>query len=188
MAAARAYEAQIRYGNVGAAEQDRQQLLERKRLLDQQIGHLDVRSSLAGTVMSVRPANLTGSRLIAGTEIAEVADVSTLQARLYVADSEMRDVRVGQMVRLRPDSAFSSMNGIVAGIAPASSQMEGGLAPRPAYKGLAPPQYYVLTVSVPNAGDLRYGMTGNAKIEVRRTSLAGLAWKRARDFVARKLW
>ena len=189
MAAARANEAQMHYGNVGAAEQDRQQLLERKRLLEQQIGRLDVRSTLAGTVMSVRPANLTGSRLVAGTEIAEVADVSTMQARLYVPESDMRDVRVGQTVRLRSDSAFSSMNGTVAGIAPASSQMEGGLAPEPAYKGLAPPQYYVLTVAVPNEGDdLRYGMTGNAKIEVRRSSVAGLAWKRGRDFVARKLW
>ena len=83
------------------------------------------------------------------------------------------------------------MSGTVVGVAPpASSEMEGGLAPKPAYKGLAPPQYYVLTVAVPNARDnLRYGMTGNAKIEVRRSSVAGLAWKRCRDFfVARKLW
>ena len=139
--------------------------------------------------MSVRPANLTGSRLIAGTEIAEVADLTTMQARLFVPDSDMHDVRVGQRVRLRPDSLFSSLNGVVAGIAPASSEMEGGLAPKPAYKGLAPPQYYVLTVTVPNARDgLRYGMTGNAKIEVRRSSVVSLAWKRARDFVARKLW
>ena len=140
-------------------------------------------------VTSVRPANLLGSRLLPGDNVAEVADLSSIRARLFVSDSAMRDVRLGQSVNLRPDSLFSSLGGTVDEIAPASSEMESGLQAKEAYKGLAPPQYFVLTVVLPNAaGDLRYGMTGTAKVYVRRGSVVGLVWRLAGDFVRRKLW
>ena len=189
VAEARAIEAQLHYTSVGATEQERQQLRQKKRLLDQQIGQLELRSPISGTVTSVRPANLLGSRLLPGSEVAEVADVSSLRARLFVAESSMRDVRLGQSVSMHPDSSFSLLRGTVAEIAPASSEEESGLGPTPSFKGLAPPRYFAISVLVPNSGEgLRYGMTGSAKIVVGRRSLVGLAWKTGTDFVRRKLW
>ena len=189
VATTKATEAQLRYRNIGSTEQERQQLEQKNQLLDQQIKQLDVRSPLEGTVTSVRPSNLLGSRLLPGDNVAEVADLSSIRARLFVPDSAMRDVRLGQSVNLRPDSLWSSFGGTVNEIAPASSEMESGLQVKEAYKGLAPPQYFVLTVVLPNAaGELRYGMTGTAKVYVRRRSMVGLVSRLASDFVRRKLW
>jgi len=47
---------------------------------------------------------------------------------------------------------------------------------------------YIADVLLENDGSLRAGMTGTARIVVRRTSLAGIAAREIRDFVDRKLW
>jgi hypothetical protein len=56
------------------------------------------------------------------------------------------------------------------------------------YKGLNPPAYYVVDVAVANPGSLRPGMSGDAKVFLRRQSLAGRAWETLRDAVARRIW
>ncbi len=48
--------------------------------------------------------------------------------------------------------------------------------------------YYVADVVVPNDGSLYSGMTGTAKMVIRRESFAGLAWRAVSDFVDRKVW
>ena len=71
----------------------------------------------------------------------------------------------------------------------ASSEIEAGLEPKTAYKGLGTPRYYAVTVQEPNSKSrLMYGMTGTAKIYTVRRSLAGRAWQTASDFVRRKVW
>jgi len=130
-----------------------------------------------------------GSHLNAGVTAVEIADISSLRARLYVPESEMREVRLGQAVSLRPDSSFRSISGVVGEMALASSELEPGLAQKSEYKGLAAPRYYAVTVQEPNSqSTLMYGMTGTAKIYTVRRSFAGLAWRTASDFVRRKLW
>jgi hypothetical protein len=47
---------------------------------------------------------------------------------------------------------------------------------------------YIADVLVVNDGALRGGMTGTARILVRRTSLAAIAARELRDFVDRKVW
>lgn len=189
VAKSRVIETQMRYGNLGMAEQDRDQLGQKAALLREQVSRLELRSPLAGTVTTARPSDLLGSRVQPGTEIAEVADVSTIRARLFVPESEMRDVRIGQRVGLKADSSFGAFSGTVKEVAPASSELEAGLQHQLPYKGLAPPRYYVVTVTEPNAnGALRSGMTGTARIDGVHRSIAGMAWREIHDFLGRKVW
>jgi len=119
----------------------------------------------------------------------EIADLSSVRARLYVMESEIRDIRVGQTTKLRPDSAFRSIAGVVGQIASASSESEFGLEPQSKYKGLTPPRYYAVMVEESNTeGKLMEGMIGTAKIYTVRRSFATRAWRIADDFVRRKLW
>jgi putative peptide zinc metalloprotease protein len=189
LARSRSTEAQMRYSGGAGVEQELQQDRQKTQLLAQEVSQLQLRSPIAGSVVSPRPADLLGSHLNAGVTAVEIADLSSLRARLYVPESEMREVRLGDEVSLRSDSSFRSFSGSVGEIALASSDIEPGLEPKSEYKGLLAPHYYAVTVQEPNSeGKLRYGMTGAAKIYTMRRSIAGLVWRTINDFVRRKLW
>ncbi len=182
-------EAQMRYSGMGATEQELERDRQQSRLLGQEIGKLQLRSPINGTVVSPHPGSLLGSRLNAGAEAVEIANLSSLRARLYVRESEIRDVSLGQPVRLRPDSSFRSISGQVGAISSASSEIEPGIESQSQYKGLAPPRFYAVMVQEANIkGELMDGMTGTAKIYTARTSFAGRVWRTASDFARRKLW
>ena len=189
LARSRNTEAQMRYTGAAGMEQEFQRNRQKSQLLAQEVKQLQLRSPIAGSVVSPRTADLLGSHLNAGSTAVEIADLSSLRARMYVRESEMREVRPGQAVSLRVDSSFRSLSGAVGEIALASSEIEPGLEPKSEYKGLATPRYYAVTVQEPNAErKLMYGMTGTAKIYTVRRSIAGLAWRTGSDFVRRKLW
>ena len=189
LARSRNTEAQMHYTEAVGVEQEFQKTREKSQLLARKVKQLQLRSPIAGSVVSPRTADLLGSHLNAGATAVEIADLSSLSARLYVRESEMREVRPGQAVSLRVGSSFRSLSGVVGEIALASSEIEPGLEPKSEYKGLAAPRYYAVTVQQPNSeSKLMYGMTGTAKIYTVRRSIAGLAWRTVSDFVRRKLW
>lgn len=189
MAASRSIDAQMHYASMGSVEQELLKDQQQNLLLTAESKRLELRSPIAGNVVSARTEDLLGSHLRAGAAAIEVADLSSLRARLYVSESEIREVRVGDRVSLRPDAYFRSLPGVVGEIALASSELEPGLAPKTPYKGLVAPRYYTVTVSQANPEHkLMDGMTGTAKIFTIRRSIAGLAWRTASDFVRRKIW
>jgi len=186
--AARATEAQLRYENLGAAERLKQQAAERLRVLQEQMAALRIDSPIPGRVVTPRVRDLQGSYLPAGKEVAEIADLSLLRARLYVPQSQIRDLHPGQEVRVRITGLWRSRPARVASLAPTDSQIAAGLTPPEAYKGIRPPPYYVVTLLMSNDGSMADGMTGDAKILVRRRSLARLFWQQFREFLGRKFW
>jgi putative peptide zinc metalloprotease protein len=189
LARSRNTEAHMRYADSAGVEQEVQRDRQKTQLLDQEVNQLQLRSPIAGSVISSSLQDLLGSHLKAGAPAIEVADLSSLRARLYVPESEMREVRTGQPVRLRMDSSFRSISGVVSGIARSSSEIEGGLEEKSNYKGLVTPGYYAVTVEERNPENkLMYGMTGTAKIYTARRSILGMAWRTAVDFARRKLW
>ncbi|MGB9282409.1 MAG: hypothetical protein WCB59_00225, partial [Candidatus Sulfotelmatobacter sp.] len=90
---------------------------------------------------------------------------------------------------LKAEALFFPIRGRVVSVAPVSSDLAPGLMQEEKYKGNAPPTYYVATVLVSNAeGRLRSGMSGDAKIEVRRRSIVEGAWETLRQLIQRKVW
>jgi len=189
LASDQSYQALLRYGNFGAAEYNRQEMAERDRSLVRENSQLQILSPISGIVVTPRLENLVGSYLEAGTPVAEVADPSTLTARVYIPEFGMKEVRLGAQVRLQLQSRVMPLTGTLASVAPASTEIAPGLIPTDQLKGITPPRFYVGSVLLGNsAGELREGMTGNAKILVARRSFAGLAWIFARDLVERRVW
>ncbi len=189
MARSRSSDAQMHYASMADAEQELERNQQQNLLLTDKVKRLELRSPIAGTVVSARPEDLLGSHLGVGATAIEVADLSSLRARLYVPESEMREVRPGEKVTLRPDAYFRSLPGMVSEIGLASSELEPGLEPKTQYKGLVPPRYYTVVVTEANPDQkLMYGMTGTAKIYTVRRSIAGMVWRTTSDFVRRKVW
>ncbi len=187
-ASARATQASMSYTNFGPAEHERQQSTERHRSFTEEIKHLEVTSPIKGIVTTPRLHDLLGAYLKPGTNVAEVADLSTMTARIYVPEFSMRDVHPGAPVRLHAASQFTGWSGILASLAPASSSIENGLIEKAQLEGIRVPKFYIGNVELQNQGDLREGMSGDAKILVGRRSVAEFAWRFARDLVGRRMW
>ncbi|MGA3210065.1 MAG: HlyD family efflux transporter periplasmic adaptor subunit [Terriglobales bacterium] len=189
LASARALEAQIRHLDFGTAERQREELIAGDRALQEKMTHLTVVSPVAGTVITPRVQDLLGAYLPLGSEAVEIADTSTLQALVYVSAADVGKVRPGSPAAMRLDSRASSILGNVALLAPASSGLEKGLLDQQEYKGIESSRYYVAKIPVPNYDEsLSDGLTGTAKIFVRRRSIAGFIGQAVSDFLQRKLW
>ncbi len=187
-ASARATKASLTYENFGPADQERRQSTEKHRNLSEELMRLEVSSPIPGTVTTPRLHDLMGSYLKPGTEIAEVADLSTMTARIYVPEFAMRDVRIGAPVRLHAESQFKAWSGTLSSLAPASASIEPGLMEKAQLEGIRTPKFYLGNVELQNRGDLREGMSGNAKILVGRRSMAEFAWRFTRDLAGRRMW
>ena len=155
-ASARATQASINYQNFGAAERDRcQQSTVRQRSAIEDTRRLELTSPISGTITTPRLHDLVGTYLKSGTEVAEVADLSVMTARIYIPEFSMRDVRLGAPVRLHAESQFRPWSGTLAALAPASSFIEPGLIEKAQLEGIRTPKFYVGNVELQNEGDLR---------------------------------
>ena len=185
----RATQARLSNADYAPIEHERQELGMRVSLLRDQAAQLVIPSEISGIVTTPRIQDWVGSYVHAGTELAQVADISTMKARIYVAESDLRRVRVGSLATAHIDGVLPSFTGTVTAIAPAVSLPEEGVMDKQQYVGLHSPHYYFADIAIANPAEaLRIGMTGEAKILVRRRSLAGMAAETVRDFGSRKLW
>jgi multidrug resistance efflux pump len=187
-ASARATNASLHYADFGRAEREREEAADRNRALADQLAHLQLESPIGGIVVTPRLQDLLGNYVEAGTQVAEIADLRTMVARIYIPEFGIRDVRVGTRARLQMESRFVPISGALASIAPLSAEIDPGLTEKAQLSGIVPPPLYLGAVTLENDGTLREGMTGTAKLFVRRRSVAGIAGRFARDLVERRLW
>lgn len=182
-------QAQLSYADLGAARNEQAAESERYRSVSRQLAVLQIASPISGVLVTPRIRNLSGSFVAEGTELAEVDDTRTLRARIFVPDFEVRKVATGAPASLKLQSQFQPILGLVSSISAAPLELPPGLVHVEQYKGLVPPPHYVATVLIANVnGSIRVGVSGDAKIEVRRRSLAWFVWENLREFVQRKIW
>jgi len=181
--------AQLNYTDLGRTRGERESQSARYHSVSQQVAALLLSSPISGLVVTPRIRNLVGSFVQEGTELAEIDDVQTLQARIFIPEFQIQRVALGAAASLKLDSRFQPIRGQVSAIMPAPSAIAAGLVHEKQYEGTAAPKYYVATVLVSNsAGQIRPGMSGDAKISVVRHSIAGFTEKNIREFVQRKFW
>ena len=90
---------------VKAAEVDRTRAL--VKLKGDELEALQVRAGMSG-VLQVVPVEI-GAQVAAGANLARVADPSRLKAEVHIAESQAKDVQLGQL------AAIDTHNGVVAG-------------------------------------------------------------------------
>jgi putative peptide zinc metalloprotease protein len=183
-----AQQALLHYGHVGMALAKRQEMAEKDRSLKDEINRLRVSSPISGVVATPHLRDLAGAYLESGSSIAEVADLATMKARIYIPEFEMRDIRLGAPVRLQLRSRARLLSTTLTAVAPESTTMELGIVPKYQLTGITPPRFYIGSALLGNRGDLREGMTGTAKIFVTRLSLAQLILRFLADMVDRRIW
>jgi putative peptide zinc metalloprotease protein len=189
LASMRVNSATLQHRDIGPALQVRDQLERQTLEMRSKAGNLALKSPISGRVLTPRMDDLTGASLPEGAEVAEVADLSRMRARLYIPEAELYKVRIGASVRLEIGGFFKKWSGRVDSIAPLPSEVNPMIANPTKYKGLQFSSFYAVDVTIPNVnGELAPGMNGVAKIEYRHRSFLGLAVNRCVRFFARKLW
>jgi multidrug efflux pump subunit AcrA (membrane-fusion protein) len=189
MAGIHATSALLHYSDYGAAAQERDQAAEQLRTVDAQAATLDVSSPISGVVLTPRVSDRLGSYVNEGTELAEIADLSAMQARMFVSEYDLHRLKVGAAARLMVTGSTQKWDTRVGAIAQRSSEMDSELAQPEKLKGLSAPNYYVVDMPLLNSrGVLRPGMVGTARIYGPRRSLVGLSWLSLKRGLVRKLW
>ena len=178
----------LRSVDMGTVQARHREVTVRSRSLTEEAAQLRITSPIGGIVATPRLADLVGRYLSSGSQVAEVADLSTMKARIYIPEFAMRDIRTGARVRLQPESRIVPITSVLFSVTPASTVIEPGLVPKDQLKGITPPRFYVGSALLINQGDLREGMTGTAKILVTRRSIVGFTWRFGRDLVDRRIW
>jgi len=189
IAAERANSAVLHFQNVGALQHQKDLLQAQTAGLTAQAAKLDLTSPVAGTVITPRIEDQLGSYVTEGTELAEIADLSSMRARIYVSEYEMSKFRVGSSARIEVEGAMRKWSANVTGISMTSSEIDPVLADRAQYKGLNPPMFYVVDLRIQNHdGRLKPGMAGLARLYGRRVSTAQYLWMAVSNFFGRKVW
>ena len=188
-AEAKTREAQMKYANLGVARAERDSQAGRSKSVIERIATLRVSSPILGIVVTPRLHDRVGSFVQEGDVLADVEDDSTLKAQIFIPEFQVRKIAPGAPSSLKLESLFQPIRGQVSSLAPASSELGPGLEQAERYKGNSTPRYYVATVLVANGGGMmRSGMSGDAKIQIGRRSIAGFAWETVREFLQRKVW
>ena len=188
-ASAELYSAESRYQDTGSALVRHDQLTRQASVLTSEVGELELRSPMNGVVTTPRIRDQLGVFVKEGTEIAEVADTRIMRARIYASEYEMYKfhstswgvLKIGGLVG-RWRAGNLQVSAIPQEIAP-------GLIDLTKFKGMRPPTFYEMDLSVSNAdGRLKPGMAGTARIYGERRSIAGLSYRELADFFGRKVW
>lgn len=189
IASAEVNSAELHYVGTGAALQKRDQLAQDNRILASEMATLELKTPIAGVVVTPRLADKLGSYVTAGTEVAEVVDTRKMRARVYVSEYEMYKYFSNSVARLQVDGIFRKWNAGSLTVSPASAQIAPGLVDLSKFKGMRPPTFYEIDLLVKNDdGSLKPGMVGTARIYGRKRSLAGFCYQQLADFAGRKLW
>jgi putative peptide zinc metalloprotease protein len=189
VASTRAKAASLQYANLGTALRQRESSDKQRREWASHGSNLEISSPLAGVVLTPRLKDRLGTFLHEGTEVAEVADLGLLRARVNVSEHDFSKLRLGSPAKVLVDGFARKWRSEAGRIAPVSSQSDPRVAEPTHYSGLNPPMFYVVDLTISNSENaLKPGMVGTARIYGARRSLAGLTWEGIAEFMGRKIW
>jgi len=181
--------ASLKYADYGVALKEREESVAVLEQVGKKRATLDVASPISGTVLTPKVGEILGTTLKTGDAIMEVADLSTLRARIYVSEWEMNRVRSGADATIQVGGFFRGWKAKTSGISNEPVAMPEGLGAENNLNGTNQLKYYVVDLTVANTDEkLRPGMSGLARIYVGHRSLAGMGWEGMRNFWGRKLW
>ena len=150
-------------GLVERLEAERSAAVARFASVQARVDALTLRARWAGTVTTPRVQELEGRRVDAGDRIMQVATLDTLEARVSLARAGATRVYPGEVVHLIAyGDASNPVDANVAGVAEAGDHNRGTIEIR---------------VPVRRDSGWRAGATGEASVELRRsTALVALWW------------
>ncbi len=181
--------AALHYADYGAAIKERERLASHFQQLSQMDSALQLTSPIAGIVLTPRVQDQLGAYFTEGGPVLEVADLSTMRARIYVSEFDLYKVRNRAEARLQVAGIAKTWPARIASITARPTELDRALVENVELEGANAPHYYVVDLIVENSDALlKPGMRGVARIYGERRSLLGLGWEATANFFGRKVW
>jgi putative peptide zinc metalloprotease protein len=189
LASERSKAAAFHYADYGTALKEREQLVVRVRQLAEMNAALDLTSPISGTVVTPKVGDLLGTYVTSGSQVIEVADTSTLRARIYISEYDLYKIKQRGQARIQVQGQLRRWNAETVYVGARPVEMDPRLSGESELKGMNAPHYYLVDLEVNNEDSvLRPGMTGYARIYGRRRSLVWMMGEGIYNFWGRKLW
>lgn len=189
MASERAKAASLHYADYGLALKEKEGLANQVEQLSNMQAALQVTSPISGTVITPRLNDLLGSTVKEGQELLQVADLSSMRARIYISEYDLYKIQKDARACLQVQGMFHTWEAQIVSIAAGPTEIDSWLLGRIELQGMNPPHYYVVNLLVKNTkGILKPGMTGIARVYGRHRSLPGLGLEIILNFLGRKAW
>ncbi len=189
--AVRVGEARPWSAELAAAMQEQRRLEKESAVAQAKVAGLTIRAPFAGVVATPGPDQKTGEYLAAGDEFCEVADRSTMKARILVRDWELEDIHSGSRAQLKVTAfAYRTYGGSVDQILPAAAADRPVSRPQQLERlGQQLTNYVAVEMAFPNPdGSLTEGMTGMAKIAGKSYPVAWQAGRGAWRWLRSQVW
>ena len=107
---------------------------EQKRRLQEHLTHLTIKAPITGMIQALKTLKV-GDKVQVGQQILQIVPLDNLEAEVKVTPAEMKDVKVGQVVRLQATSPEGQFNPSVEGtISNISETLSRGEGEQPYYK------------------------------------------------------
>jgi biotin carboxyl carrier protein len=173
----KSYDVNLAAGKVAAAQIDKlelERLDQQRQLLAHRTANLEIRSPVAGYVISGDPERTQGAALTIGQVLYEIAPLEAMIVEIAVDDDEIAQVAIGQTVSITFDAHPNEVfEGRLARIHPRSETRDT----RNVFIG----EVLIEDAQTP----LRPGMKGKARIEMHGQSLGGGMVRRGWHAIAR---
>jgi len=174
-----------------AAAQEQKRLEQEWQVAQHRMDSLQIRAPIAGTISTPGVEQKAGEYLAAGDELCEIADRSTMKARILVRDWEIEDVTAGAPAELKVTPwPYRTYAGQVERVLPAAAlDRPVGQTQKLTRLGQDLTNYFAVLMDFPNPdGTLVEGMTGTAKISGKSWPLAWQAARGAWRWVRSQVW
>jgi len=177
------------YTDLGASLNERDGLTAQFHQLSDMRDALHLYSPISGTVVTPRVGDLLGSTLKKGSALLEIADLTRLNARIYISEYDLSKFTVASPARLQVQGIAKIWPAEVNSIAPAPSEMDSQLLGENKLRGMDLPQFYIVTLVLDNPNSiLKPGMEGVARVYGRRRSILMKGWEVVTRLIGRKIW
>lgn len=176
---------------LGAAIQEQRKVQQESATAQAKVAGLTIRAPFAGIVSTPGADQKAGQYLSAGDEFCELADRSTVKARILVQDWELEDIHQGSHVELKVRAfPYRTYAGSVDRILPAAAEDRPVSKPQQLeHLGQQLTNYIAIEMVFPNPdGSLTGGMTGSAKIAGKYYPVAWQAGRAAWRWVGSQVW
>jgi putative peptide zinc metalloprotease protein len=189
MASDRAKSASLHYSDYGSALTEKEGLTSEVEQMSKMESALKITSPIAGTIMTPDLNDLVGSSVREGQELLQVADLSSMRARIYISEYDLYKIHKDAKARIQVQGTLRTWEAQITSIASRPTEIDSRLLEKAELQGMSPPHFYVADLQVQNSeAILKPGMIGIARIYGQRRSLLGLGWEIVVNFFGRKAW
>ena len=189
LASERAKAASIRYTDYGLALKEKEGLVGEVEQLSNMESALHITSPMVGTVITARVQDLLGSTVKEGQQLLQIADLSSMRARIYISEYDLYKVRQGERARLQVQGMLNTWAAQIVSVAVWPTEIDSRLVGHVELQGMIHPHFYVVELRIQNPDAiLRPGMIGLARVYGQHRSLLSLGWETILNFFGRKVW